>query len=194
MHSGSCPTLRSFRQRADERSRCPTRKMADIDGPPMIFPRPVPFFAALVLSGVLAGSARGQAFPEDAPEHQALTLASEALGDPGFTLRQDYWNGLVTPSAGRAVRLQFFKRNLYRLYFGVAPSELPKGAKLHLHLFDSENEEVATATSEPGAAAVTLAFENTRRTGLYLILMRVELPPGPLAGGEIKAALFYGWK
>ena len=168
--------------------------MAENNGPPMIFFRPAPFFAALVLSGVLAGSARGQAFSEDAPEHQALTLASEALGDPGFTLRQDYWKGLVNPGTGRAVRLQFFKRNLYRLYFGVAPSELPKGAKLHLHIFDSKNKEVATAAAEPGAAAVTLAFENTLRTGLYLILMRVEPPPGPLAGEEMKAALFYGWK
>lgn len=167
--------------------------MADIV-PPMIFPRLATLLAAFVLSGLLAGTARAQAFSEDAPEHQALTLASEALGDPDFTLRQDYWKGLVTPSAGRAVKLQFFKRNLYRLYFGVAPSELPKGAKLHLHIFDSENEEVATAAGEPGAAAVTLAFENTRKTGVYLILMRVELPPGPLAGEEMKAALFYGWK
>jgi hypothetical protein len=148
--------------------------MADIAVPPMSFPRLVPIFAALLLSGVFAGSAGGQAFPVDAPEHQALTIASEALGDPDFTLRQDYWKGLVTPSAGRAVRLQFFKRNLYRLYFGVSPTELPKG--------------------EPGAAAVTLAFENTLRTGVYLILMRVELPPGPLAGEEMKAVLFYGWK
>lgn len=168
--------------------------MADIAGQPMTILRFVPIFAALALSGVLAGSARGQAFSEDAPEHQALTLASEALGDPDFTLRQDYWKGLVTPSSGRAVRLQFFKRNLYRLYFGVAPSELPKGAKLHLHIFDSENEEVATAAGAPGASAVTLAFENTLKTGLYLVLMRVELPPGPLAGDDMKAVLFYGWK
>lgn len=194
MHSSSYSTLRSVRQRASERSRCPSRKMADIAVPPMSFPRLVPIFAALLLSGVLAGSARGQAFPVDAPEHQALTLASEALGDPNFTLRQDYWKGLVTPSAGRAVRLQFFKRNLYRLYFGVSPTELPKGAKLHLHIFDSKNKEVATAAAEPGTAAVTLAFENTLRTGVYLILMRVELPPGPLAGEEMKAVLFYGWK
>jgi hypothetical protein len=168
--------------------------MADSVESPMTFPRFVKLLAALVLSGSFVRTASAQAFSEDAPEHQALTLASEALGDPDFTLRQDYWKGLVTPSSGRAVKLQFFKRNLYRLYFGVAPSELPKGAKLHLHIFDSENEEVAAATSEPGAAAVTLAFENTRKTGVYLILMRVELPPGPLTGEEMKAVLFYGWK
>lgn len=170
------------------------RKREDIVPSPMILDRLFPLLASLVLSGTLAGTASAQGFPEDAPEHQALTLASEALGDSAFTLRQDYWKGLVTPESGRAVRLQFFKRNLYRLYFGVAPSALPKGAKLHLHIFDSENKEVAAATGEPGAAAVSLAFENTLRTGVYLILMRIELPPGPLAAEEMKAALFYGWK
>lgn len=130
---------------------------------------------------------------EDSPEHQALSLAKEALSDPAFTLREDYWRGIVSASAGRAVRLQFFKRNRYRLYFGVAPSELPKGARLHLHIFDRENTEVATIAGSENAAAVELPFENTLGTGLYLVLMRVEIPPGPFLDTEISAALFYGW-
>jgi hypothetical protein len=65
---------------------------------------------------------------------------------------------------------------------------------LHLHIFDGENAEVAKAAGEPGAAAVALNFENTLKSGLFLILMRVELPPGPLAEAEVPAVMFYGWK
>ncbi len=146
---------------------------------------------ALLLPLVATGA---EPFPPDSPEHQALTTASESLGDPDFTLREEYWKGAITLSTGRAVRLQFFKRNHYRLFLGAAPPALPKGARLHLHLFDAENTEIATASGEPGEAAVALDFENTVGTGLYLVLMRIEAPPSPLIGEDVPAVLFYGWK
>lgn len=143
---------------------------------------------------VAADPGRATPFPPDAPEHQALTAASPSLGDEAFTLRQDYWKGVLTTGTGSAVKLQFFKGNTYRLFFGVAPSTLPKGATLHLHVFNSDNEEVSAASGEPGEAAAALHFENTLGTGLYLILMRVALPPGPLEETEIPGVMFYGWQ
>lgn len=133
-------------------------------------------------------------YPPDSPEHQALSAASPSLADESFSLRQDYWKGQLTTRAGTALKLQFFKGNTYRLFFGVAPSALAPGATLHLHLIDSENAEVSHAAGKPGEAAVALHFENTRKTGLYLVLMRVELPPGPLTETEVPAAMFYGWQ
>lgn len=133
-------------------------------------------------------------FPEDSPEHQALLLASPYLGDEAFAIRQDYWRGKVTTRTGRAVKLQFFKGNHYRLFFGAAPTELPPGSKLHLHIYGENNEEVARAEGEPGAAAVALEFDNKLQTGLYLVLMRIEAPPGPLAEAEVRSVMFYGWK
>lgn len=149
---------------------------------------------ALLLLCLSAIRLESAPFPADSPEHQALTAATDALGDPAFALREDYWNGELTTSTGRAVKLQFFKRNVYSLFFGVAPSELPPGASLHLNIFDSANEEVAAANGKPGEAAVALTFENTIKSGSFLVLMRVDVPPGPLAAADIPAVLFYGWK
>lgn len=149
---------------------------------------------ALLLLCLVAIQTEAAPFPADSPEHQALTAAGPALADEVFALREDYWNGELTTSTGRAVKLQFFKRNTYSLFFGVAPSSLPPGASLHLNIFDSENEEVAAASGKPGEAAVALTFENTIKSGSFLILMRVDVPPGPLAAADIPAVLFYGWK
>lgn len=141
---------------------------------------------------IRTGSAEG--FPQNSPEHQALTVAGPYLADEAFALREGFWKGVLTSHTGRAVRLQFFKRNHYQLFLGVAPDALPKGGRLQVHVFDSENAEVAGVTGEPGQPAVALDFNNTLGSGLYLVLMRVDIPPGPLAETEIPAALFYGWK
>jgi hypothetical protein len=158
--------------------------------------------ASLILAGlILAGTARSSAeearpkpFPKDSPEHQALTASTPYLGNDAFTLRNDYWTGSVSTASGTAVRLQFFKGNVYRLFLGVAPPKLPEGARLHLHIFNDQSEEVITAAAEPGQAAVVLNFEKVRKTGLYLVLMRVEARPGPAAEAQVPAVLFYGWE
>ncbi len=142
----------------------------------------------------LAGLGRAEPFPENSPEHQALSAATPFLADEAFALREGYWNGVLTSHTGRAVRLQFFKRNHYQLFLGVSPETLPKGGQLQLHIFDSENAEVASVTGEAGSPSVHLDFNNTHGSGLFLVLMRVAIPPGPLAETEIPAALFYGWK
>ena len=139
-------------------------------------------------------TARPQGFPPDSAEHQAMTLASPFLGDEAFSLRQDYWRGDISPTTGRAVKLQFFKRNIYRLFFGATPADLPPKSKLFLHIYNAENEEVAKVAGEPGATAVALEFDNTLATGIYLVLMRIEAPPGPFAAAEVPSVMFYGWK
>lgn len=135
-----------------------------------------------------------EGYPVDSPEHQALSLASGDLGDEDFSLRQDHWSGVLSGQTGRAFKLQFFKRNVYKLYLGAAPATLPAGAKLDLRIFDSENREVAAVLGEPDGAAVALEFDNTVGTGLFLVLMRVEVPPGPLLVSDVDAVLYYGWK
>lgn len=146
----------------------------------------------LALAPVAARAQEG--FPPESPEHQALTLASPFLGDEAFSLRQDYWRGKISPTTGRAVKLQFFKRNVYHLFFGATPADLPPKSKLFLHIYDGENQEVAKAEGEPGDTAVALEFNNTVATGVYLVLMRIEAPPGPFAAAEVPSVMFYGWK
>ncbi len=167
----------------------------------MFLPRSLSFhavFVLLVACGFFAAARaqlpQGSPFPPDAPEHEALTAASPFLDGGDFSLRRDYWQGSLTTKTGRGLKLQFFKGNTYRLFFGVAPSALPKDGTLHLHLYNAAGEEVAHAPGEAGKSAVALHFENTLKTGLYLVLMRVELPPGPLAEEEMPAVMFYGWQ
>lgn len=155
--------------------------------------------SVLLVLCVFAVAGRAQSpqtspFPPDAPEHEALTAASPFLADGDFSLRQDYWQGVLTTKTGKGLKLQFFKGNTYRLFFGVSPSALPKDGTLHLHLYNAAGEEVAHAPGEAGKPAVALHFENTLKTGLYLVLMRVALPPGPLAEEEVPAVMFYGWQ
>lgn len=157
-----------------------------------MFPRLLTLCAALLLP--LGSAAGAEPFPPDSPEHQALTAASPSLGDEDFTLREEYWKGDLSLRSGRALKLQFFKRNHYRLFLGVSPSVLPKGARLHLHIFDAANEAVAEAVGEPDEVSLTLSLDDTPKTGLHLILMRIEAPLGPLAEADVPAALFYGWK
>ncbi len=155
---------------------------------------PLPCLLLLLSLGLLGLAAGAEPFPEDSPEHQALVAASDFLGDEDFTLREEYWKGALGLRTGRALKLHFFKRNHYRLFLGVSPSALPKGAKLHLDIYDADNEVVASAEGEPDKASLVLALDDTAKTGLHLVLMRIEAPAGPLIDLEIPTALFYGWK
>lgn len=133
-------------------------------------------------------------FPADSGEHQALSAATRYLGNDDFTIRNDYWKGIVTTSKGTALRLQFFKGNTYRLFYGVSTKTLPEDARLHLHLFDAKEKEVASISGAPGQAAIALNLEKVRKTGLYLVLMRIEPREGPSVEIEVPSVLFYGWE
>ncbi|MCB1234843.1 MAG: hypothetical protein KDM91_07210 [Verrucomicrobiae bacterium] len=154
--------------------------------------------ALLVLAIVMAqaaafGEDKPKKYPEDSPEHQALTAASPFLGKEDFTLRSDYWRGAVTTRTGTAMRLQFFKGNEYSLFFGAATGPLPKDSRLRIHVFDPREKEVASAKGEPGQAAAVLTFK-AKKTDLYLILLRIE--PAGAADPEVTvpAVMIYGWE
>ena len=151
---------------------------------------------ALLSAGGVVFAEEAKPFPPNSPEHQALSAASPYLDREGFTLRNDYWEGIVSTQLGTAMRLQFFKGNLYRLFFGVDTNFLPKDARLHLQIFDKKEKEVATAFIDSGpVAAVALEFA-PQKTDLYLILMRVESPAAKAVDRKINlpGVLFYGWE
>ena len=150
--------------------------------------------AAFFVASLAQGSGEEpKLFPPNSPEHQALSAATPYLGDDDFYLRNDYWQGKITADSGTAMRLQFFKGNTYRLFLGATKDELPENAKLHLHIFDKNSKEVASSTSKAGESAAVLS-QKIRKTGLYLILMRIEVPEGTGDGLSIPCVLFYGWK
>ena len=132
-------------------------------------------------------------FPPNSPEHAALNAASKFLADDAFLLRQDYWKGNLTTELGKALRLQFFKGNRYRFFFAVSKDRLPEKALLHLHVYDKASHEVATTSSTTSTNVIDLEFK-PKSTGLYLVLMSIEVPKDSSALTDIPSAMFYGYE
>jgi len=132
-------------------------------------------------------------FPPNSPEHAALNAASEFLTNDAFLLRQDYWQGTLTTETGKALKLQFFKGNRYRFFFALSKDSLPDKALLHLHIYDKASHEVASATSQNSSNVVDLDFK-PKSTGLYLVLMSIEVPKDSSARTGIPAVMFYGYE
>ncbi len=131
-------------------------------------------------------------YPESSAEHAALMAAAKQMKDVGFSLRQEYWKGELKASAGKAVRLQFFPHTEYRLFL-AAPATVPKGTKVHLKIVDRDSEVIASASSKFGSKVAALKFE-PEKTGLYLVLMRLEVPSGTVEDYAATCAMFYGYE
>lgn len=151
---------------------------------------------ALLLFSAIALNAADPAdnpFPPNSPEHAALSAASEFLANDAFLLRQDYWQGNLTTETGKALQLQFFKGNLYRFFFAISKEHLPDKALLHLHIYDKASHEVASVTSQASSNVIDLAFK-PKLTGLYLVLMSIEVPKNSSARTGIPSVMFYGYE
>jgi len=153
-------------------------------------------FIALALHAVTASKAadkNANPFPADSPEHAALQAASEYLTNDAFLLRQDYWKGNLTTELGKALQLQFFKGNRYHFFFAASKKRLPKQALLHLHIYDKASNELASVSSQGPSNVIDLQF-TPKSTGLYLVLMSIELSKDSSAHTGIPAAMFYGYE
>ncbi len=127
----------------------------------------------------------------DSPEYAAIMLAAPYVQSDHFELREDYWSGRVSGKTGTAVRLQFFKRNTYRLFFATEAAEAAKGTKLEIRVFDRDNHQVAMSGAQEGSAV--MAELDPPATGLYLVLMRAEIKQGS-AERQLPCVLFYGYE
>ncbi len=132
-------------------------------------------------------------FPPDSPEHAALSAASEFLGNEAFQLRQDYWKDNLSTETGKALRLQFFKGNHYRFFFAASKTLLPDNALLQLRIYDKASQQVASASSSASSNVVGLEFK-PKSTGLYLVLMSIEVPKNSSARTGIPSVMFYGYE
>lgn len=132
-------------------------------------------------------------FPVDTPEHAALTAASSYLDNADFMLREDYWKGSLTTQTGKAVRLQFFKGNTYRFFFAIEPEKANASTILSMRIYDAQSREVALNQSKPSEAATALNFK-PKATGLYLVLMGVEIAEDANPYRDYPAVMFYGFE
>jgi len=150
-------------------------------------------FLHITFMSVSAEEDSDNPFPADTPEHAALSAASEYLANDAFLLRQDYWKGNLNTETGKALQLQFFKGNQYRFFFAVRKDRLPDKAVLHLHLYDKASHEVASVSSVNSTNVIDLEFK-PKSTGLYLVLMSIEVPKNSSARTGIPSVMFYGYE
>lgn len=153
--------------------------------------------AVLLLLSVAPATVQGDdvpnPFPADTPEHAALTAASSYLSNDDFMLREDYWKGNVTAQTGKAVRLQFFKGNTYRFFFAIEAEKANAATTLSMRIYDAQSREVAKSDSKPAQSATALNFEPSA-TGLYLVLMGVEIADKSNPYHDYSAVMFYGFE
>lgn len=151
--------------------------------------------AGVVLLRPVHGDTPGDAPARRSPEPGSAEQVARKAAAPfekekGFRLRQDFWNGSLSGSKGKAIRLQLFKGNTYRLILAAGAKEGAAGTRLHVMVIDRKG----TVIGESKVTGPTTTVEVTpRKTGAYMVLMRAEVSGGDKDRG-IPAVLFYGYK
>jgi len=128
--------------------------------------------AVLALGFVLCTSAQGGNEEEEA-ESAVLTL-SKPLEKMGFNFRADIWERPLAPELGKAVRLQLFKGNDYRICVAVPQHA---GVNIEAHVVDATGQPVEEKTDSKGWGTVLTV--KPKHTGVHVVTIRE-------AGGKTK--------
>ena len=123
--------------------------------------------ATLVIACVVAPAAVA-ADEVDEVEAAVVKLATKQEKD-GFDFRADIWERQLTPDLGKAVRVQFFKGNDYRVCVAVPPNS---GVQIAAHVLDVEGKPVESKVeAAEGGWGVTLSVK-PQRTGVFVVVVR----------------------
>jgi hypothetical protein len=99
----------------------------------------------------------------------ALVKLATKQEKEGFDFRADIWERQLTPDLGKAVRVQFFKGNDYRVCVAVPPQS---GVQIAAHVLDMEGHAVESKVeTAEGGWGVTLLVKPTR-TAVYVVVVR----------------------
>lgn len=115
----------------------------------------------------------------------AVAHLMHPLEKAGYDFRADVWERELKPDVGKAVRLQLFKGNEYRVCIAVGEHS---GVKLEAHILDIAGEKVEAAVDDRGWGLVLTA--KPRHTGVYVVTIRQ-------AGGKsrtVTCAMIMGYK
>jgi hypothetical protein len=152
--------------------------------------------ALLAVSLWLAGPLSAQKasdFPEDSPHHAALAAAEPYFANENFELRQEFWGGELSGEKGKAVRLQFFKGNTYRVFLAGPLVAMKVGGRLNVALVDPSGRKVGKASSKEGEGAVVLKLE-AKQSGLYMVLMSIDPPKAAPRDASLPCVMYYGYE
>jgi hypothetical protein len=139
---------------------------------------------AFLLLSAATNTVRGSAPDEEAAERAVASLVVP-LEKQGFDFRADVWERELKPDLGKAVRLQLFKGNDYRVCIAV-PAE--SGVEIEAHVLDDTGKPVEENIQGKGFGR-TLQVK-PKRTGVYVVTIRQS-------GGKkipVTCALIMGYK
>lgn len=138
--------------------------------------------ALLTAFAVTSVSANDEKKAEDA----VLLLAANHEPD-GFDFRADIWVRELSPEVGKAVKIQLFKGNDYRVCIAVPKRS---GVKIAAHVLDGNGKPIETVTEVTDDAWGLILHVKPARTGVYVVAIRN-------AGGDDKntsVAMISGYK
>lgn len=105
------------------------------------------------------------AFGDDVEEAEmAVAKLMQPLEKAGYDFRADVWERELSPDVGKAVRLQLFKGNEYRVCIAVSERS---GVKINARVLDGDGETVDTAADNRGWGVVLTV--KPKRTGIYVV-------------------------
>ena len=116
------------------------------------------------------------ATPAKATVDDALSFALEAMDKyikSGYTLREDTWGGDLPVGEAKAISHQLFKGNDYWFCMGTDT----KGAKISVHVYDSDGtlvEESTSWQSEKADGSFAGAQVKCKKTGTYFLIVKIE--------------------
>jgi hypothetical protein len=108
--------------------------------------------------------------PEEVTEaEKAVVKMASKLEKEGFDFRADIWERELPPELGKAVRVQFFKGNDYRVCVAVGPES---AVQIAAHVLDMEGQPVESKVeATPGGWGVVLHV-TPKRTGVFVVVVR----------------------
>lgn len=135
--------------------------------------------AVLILTTTLLALS-GVARADETDElEQAIIKLAEQQEKLGFDFRADIWQRELKPDMGKAVRIQLFKGNEYRVCVAVPQKS---GVQIAAHVLDPTGKPIESKVETAnGGWGVTLHV-TPARTGVYMVAIR-------RSGGKEKAAL-----
>lgn len=121
---------------------------------------------------------------EEAAEKAVVSLLIP-LEKQGFDFRADVWERELKPDLGKAVRLQLFKGNDYRVCIAVPANS---GVEIEAHVVDDAGKSIEEKTEGKGSA-LTLHVK-PKHTGVYMVTINQS-------GGKkipVTCAMIMGYK
>ncbi len=134
--------------------------------------------------GASMNGVRAASTDEEAAEKAVVSLLVP-LEKQGFDFRADVWERELKPDVGKAVRLQLFKGNDYRVCIAV-PAD--SGVKLEAHVLDESGKQVEDKVEAKGFGLVLKV--NPKHTGVYIVTIHQS-------GGKkisVTCAMIMGYK